>query len=138
MQTIDDANKRLSELTAQISTLIRTLSLGVLAIVWLFLSGSSDVSHLARSVSEWELIAVAFLSILAISFDLLQYVAGYMAVALACELAKQNNKKEVTYPNNRYRKARFGFFYAKIVVAVGGALWLLVMLASAVVANFTR
>src|SRR5690348_338409 len=117
MPTIDDANKRLSKLTAQISVLIRTLSLGVLAIAWLFLSGSSEVSRLSGSVPEWKLIAVAFLSILAIAFDLLQYVAGYIAVALACELARQTNKKEIIYPNNRYRKARFFFFYAKIIVA---------------------
>lgn len=132
MPTISEANQRLNDLSAQISTLTRTVSLGVLALAWLFLSRSPEVSGLPSSVSKGSMLIVAILSVLAISFDLLQYVMGYRNVDLARKVAKENKKDEVTYPNDVYRKARFLFFYAKIWLTVVAALWLIIVLAIAI------
>jgi len=78
------------------------------------------------------MLAIAILSILAISFDLLQYVMGYRNVDLARKIAKKNNKNEFTYPDDVYRKARFCFFYAKIWLTIIAALWLVIVLAIAI------
>jgi hypothetical protein len=132
MPTISEANQRLSDLTAQISTLTRTVSLGVLALAWLFLSRSQEVSGLPSSVSNGNMLAIAALSILAISFDLLQYVMGYRNVDLARKSAQKNSKDQFKYPNDIYRKARFLFFYAKICFTVIAALWMVIVLAFAI------
>lgn len=75
---------------------------------------------------------IAALSILAISFDLLQYVMGYRNVDLARRIAKKNNEDQFKYPNDIYRKARFLFFYAKIYLTIIAALWLVIVLALAI------
>lgn len=133
MPTIENANDRLNNLTAQISTLTRTVSLGVLAVAWLFLSRSSEISGIPDVVSKQKMLVIAACSILAISFDLLQYVMGYLNVYFAKKNAKRKNV-EVMYPKNVFRKARFFFFYAKICITVIAAIWMVIILAIAVTA----
>ncbi len=55
----------IQELSSQISTLIRTLALGVLATSWIFLVGGRDAPELINSVPKHQVMVVAALCIMA-------------------------------------------------------------------------
>jgi len=136
METRDDAKKNLDTLSGQISTLVRTLALGVLAVVWLFLSGSKEGAPILGQVPGWQLVSIAALAILAILSDLLQYVFAYKLVLRARQTALAADSEEVDYPDeDGYKKARFAFFRIKFWFALVAAAWLVVALAVAVIAN---
>lgn len=139
METLADAKKNLDTLSGQISTLVRTVALGVLAVVWLFLSGSKEAAPILGQVPGWQLVSIAGLSILAILSDLLQYVFAYKQVLRARETALAAESKEVDYPStDGYKKARFAFFRIKFWLTLVAAAWLVAALAFAVVANLAN
>jgi|SRR6185312_2604154 len=135
METLDDAKRSLDALSGQISTLVRTVALGVLAVVWLFLSGSKEAAPILGEVPAWQLVSIAALSILVILFDLLQYVCAFEQVKRARQAARLTEKTTVEYPDDAYRKARFAFFRAKFWVAMIAAAWLIYALARPVIAH---
>lgn len=136
METLDDTKKSLDTLSGQISTLVRTLALGVLAVVWLFLSGSREAAPILGQVAGWQLVSIAGLSILAILSDLLQYVFAYKQVLRARKAAQTAKKEEVEYSDqDGYRKVRFACFRLKFWLTLLAAAWLVGALGFAVVAN---
>lgn len=135
METLDDNKKNLDTLSGQISTLVRTAALGVLAVVWLFLSGSKGAAPILGEVPAWQLVSIAALSILAILFDLLQYVCAYEQIKRARHAARAADKPTIEYTDDAYRKARFAFFRAKFWVTMIAAVWLIYALARPVIAH---
>ncbi|GLQ94466.1 hypothetical protein [Dyella acidisoli] len=128
MATLKEASQRLDLLSTQISTQVRTVALGVLAVAWLFISGSKDSPTLLAKISEWELVTIAFLSLLALAFDLLQYFVGYFVDYRAYKKARalknaDNPSPTVKFPKNPLRHF---FFYTKQMLAIVAAGWLAV------------
>lgn len=121
MATRAQAAAKKKELSGQISTLIRTLSLSVLAVAWLFLSGNESDLPLIREVSTSSMMYVASLCIMAIGLDLVQYIAGYRQVAKDYQEAKKSGSQVVTYSESSIRNFAFP---AKIIFALFAASWL--------------
>jgi hypothetical protein len=128
MATLKEASQRLDLLSTQISTQVRTISLGVLAVTWLFISGSKDSPALLGKIPKWELVTVACLCLIALVLDMAQYCIAFYKVRKAYDATRAsktdtNPDPKVTYPKDNWRNR---FFYAKQVFAGGGALWLVV------------
>lgn len=127
MATLQEAAKKKKELSRQISTLIRTLALSVLAVAWIFLSRNKEVSELIAVVPQSHMMFIAALCIIAIAFDLIQYIAGYIQVSRDYDLAKNSNAENsiVVYEKSTLREFSFR---AKIVFTIIAACWLVAML----------
>jgi hypothetical protein len=125
--------ERLDFASDRLSTQIRTLALGVLALIWLFLSGSKDVADLRLSASNKQLLAIAGLCITALLIDAAQYWASYLSSNAVRKEAEEKNHKEAEYDETSLlRRLQQGCFWAKQVAAVLATAWLLVILAIAV------
>lgn len=125
MPTLEDAKKKLDELSAQVSTIVRTVAAGVLAVVWLFLSGDADSPPLLSAVPAWLMVVIALLAISAITFDLLQYVVAYDQVRSARTAAKDAKQNEVNYSRSPLKVWRYRFYRWKYYAAVASAALLI-------------
>lgn len=135
MPNLDDAKKKLDELSAQVSTIVRTVAAGVLAIVWLFLSGDSASPPLLSAVPAWLMVFIALLAISSITCDLLQYVMAYEQVSKARTDAKKAGLTEVDYSDSRLKNWRYGFYVWKYYLAVASAILLVATVGWAVLAD---
>lgn len=110
----------------RLSTQIRTLTLGVLALVWLFLSGGKDVSALKLGASNEPLLAIAALCVLTLLIDAAQYWASYLSSNAVRREAESENRSEAEYnETSRLRRLQQGCFWAKQISAVLATAWLL-------------
>jgi hypothetical protein len=115
--------------SGHISTQIRTLTLGVLALVWLFLSGSSDVAAVKLRATNRSLLAIAALCILTLLIDLLQYWAFYLSSNAVRRRAESQDQKEAEYDETSFmRRLQQGCFWAKQITAILVVAWLLLIL----------
>lgn len=121
---LSEVRQDLHDVTDQISTQVRTITLGVLAVAWLGLSGAGKIEALNLGPT-WQLTAIAGLCIVTLFADLVQYGAGYSLVKgtlLAAERAKQS---ETSYNTSDWRYAvRIRAFELKQWLAAASALWL--------------
>ena len=129
MATRAEASEKMRALSGQISTLIRTISLSVLAVSWLFLSGSKDASSLISVVPKSQMLVIAILSVLALALDLVQYMAAYRQVS--GDYHKVSDEEKVIYSDSIVRNFTF---YAKQYVALIAAAWLVGLMFWAIVA----
>lgn len=135
MPNLDDAKEKLDELSAQVSTIVRTVAAGVLAIVWLFLSGDSNSPPLLSAVPAWLMAVIALLAIASITFDLAQYVTAYEQVRQARTAAKKAGLNEVNYSDTPLKDWRYRFYKWKYYVAIASAVLLIVSVGWAVLAD---
>jgi len=113
----------------RLSTQIRTLTLGVLALVWLFLSGSKDVPALKLGGTNLPLLAIAALCILTLLIDAVQYWAYYLSSNAVRREAEDNNEKVAEYDETSFlRRLQQGCFWAKQITSVLATAWLLLIL----------
>jgi len=122
-----DYNKRLDELTSKISEIVRSSSLGLIAVAWLGLSATKDSSGLVLSLDDSWLMTGAALALIALFLDFSQYVAGYFAV-----LGDKKSKLRSTHRKSVARSIRFLCFYGKMFVAGLSSLVIIVAVSSAV------
>ena len=116
-------------LSDRISTQARSIALGIVALVWALLTNGDD-SKLGILVTERRvLIWLAFLSILALVFDYLQYVSGYWDTCRVLSKAEDRGEEEAVF-NKRslFRRLRNFFFYVKQVVVMLAACGMCVLL----------
>ena len=125
MATRKEAAEKKKELSCQISTLIRTLSLSVLAVAWLFLAGNKDVPAIVQLMPKNHTVTIAALCVLAIAFDLIQYLAGYLQVSKDYAVAKAAQSEDVVYSESVVRSFAFR---AKIFLCLVASAWLVAML----------
>ena len=107
-----DYNKRLNELTSKISDIVRSSSLGLIAVAWLGLSATSDSSAVVRSLDQDWLMSGAAFALIALLLDFLQYVSGYFAV-----LGDKTSSLRSPHRKSAARTIRFVCFYGKMFVA---------------------
>jgi hypothetical protein len=113
----------------RISTQVRTLAVGVLAVVWLFLSGSKDVAALNLSAGKRQLLTVAGLCVLTLLIDAVHYVASYLSSNAVRKAAEKANKTEAEYDvNSAMRRVQETCFWAKQITSVLATAWLLVII----------
>lgn len=128
------------EISGQISNLARTLALGVLAITWLILSGAKDAPEVVKAIPKWEAMFIAALCVVALIFDMSQYIAAYYQLEADLKRASKleaNKKKGIELKDHVYRRSQFRkkAFRIKVVVAGVAALWLVGVLAWAAISN---
>ena len=131
--SLKDVGTALDALSDRISTQVRTLSIGVLAIAWLFLSKGKDVPQLSISHHEVQLAGIALFTIVAIVLDLAQYQVGYIYSIKLLRKAENANASSLSYDKNHplYR-ARIAFFLIKQFSVCISAIWLIFLLAWAI------
>jgi hypothetical protein len=113
----------------RLSTQVRQLALGTLALVWALFVGNEKLSV---SIDEVWLIRIGFLAILTMAFDLFQYIAAFAASRRAWENLRKGGDGKYS---RRWisRRLRSGFFYAKLAACLLTVVLLLVVLGSAAV-----
>lgn len=132
-RTTKEIYAELDFLTDRLSTQIRTLALGVLAVVWLFLAGLKDAPALKLASSTRPLVGIGLLCIVGILFDYLQYLFGYWATLDAKRRAEASATKTASYDYDDWRwRGRMWCFRLKQVVTVGASVWLLTLILAAV------
>jgi hypothetical protein len=121
--------EQLDFLTDRISTQVRTVSLGVLALTWGLIVGESGA---AKSVSQqWKthLVGIGALAILVMFLDFLQYVAGYWNILKLREKMNKCGLEEAPYDEKALSwRLRLLLFYTKQCVLVVAVMWLLYVL----------
>lgn len=111
--------------TDRLSTQIRTLTFGILALVWLFLSGSKDVPALQLG-SKRQLLGVALLCVLTLFIDVVQYWSSYMSSNDVRKTTEERNEKEAAYDETSIlRRLQRGCFWVKQVTALLATVWFL-------------
>lgn len=121
--------EQLNAVTDKISTQVRSVALGVLALSWGLFIGESEVAKSVASQLKWHLLLVGAAAVLVMFLDFLQYVSGYLNVrALLAQMEqKKVDEGQYDYGSRTYRLRLF-FFGAKQVVLAVTVLWLLVVL----------
>jgi hypothetical protein len=112
----------------------RTLTVGVLALVWLFLSGAKDVAALRLIAGKKQLLALAGLCVLTFVIESVQYFASYISSNAVRKEAEDRNQKEAAYDeSSRIRLLQLGCFWTKQIIAALAAGWLLLILTLSIV-----
>jgi hypothetical protein len=106
--SLDDLAKELDTYSTAISTQLRTINLGVLGLTWLLLLRAGDVSKLAQQLPARALLGIAVTSLLALVFDLVQYLLAESAVNRAYDNAARSESRTAAYDEKwlAYRGAR--------------------------------
>lgn len=137
MTTRAEARQRLDAISAQISTLVRTLAIGVLAIVWLVLSGDKSAAPIFLYLSVWQLVAIAILCLCSIALDLSQYLVGYSQELSAYKSADASTDK-ISYDKQSWQYSlRESFFWLKQALCLIAAAWLVIALGAALISDLS-
>ncbi|WP_369348247.1 hypothetical protein, partial [Stenotrophomonas sp. JAG2] len=118
-----------------VTSQVRSISLGVLALVWLFLSEAQQALSSKFSVYTEELLFIAALCVCALIFDFSQSLAALGEIALtASEAEKAADGDDYGYVKGGWlRRVSTCFFLAKAVFALGAGIWIVVLLAMGLV-----
>lgn len=103
MASFAEAAEKKRALSGQISSIVRTLALGVLAVTWLFLSGGKDAPAMVSLVPKAVMLIIAALCVFSLALDLLQYMAAYSQLTADCDAAKKSKAEKVTYHQDDVR-----------------------------------
>lgn len=130
MPRITEIIEELRFISDRISTQVRTLALGLLAISWAILVGDSTFLHRLSEGLGRSLLLIAALSVLVLLLDFLQYVTAYIYVDKVRREAEAGDLAEIDYPTtSSMRSLRSLFFWAKQSVLVATVVLFLIILA---------
>ena len=128
MQTKEDLVKELNWLTDKISSQVWTLNLGTLATTWSLLIAAGSVEKLR--IGPGNAIPIMFFCIVAMLFELGQYLAGYFNAKSILDRLESSGQSEFEYDKSApLYVARKWFFCGKIALTLVAAIWLVVILA---------
>jgi hypothetical protein len=132
MPTIEKICEDLEVLSGKISDLTRTISLSVLALVWLFIAGGEGAPTLRSSPNSGLLLLAGLFVLLSLLSDYLQFVFGYANSKEVLEIAEASDSRQAKYNEKSvlYR-ARAVLFWLKQLFALSA---LGVLLAAVLVA----
>lgn len=129
MPKIAEVVEELRFISDRISTQVRTLALGLLAISWAILVGDSSFLKQLSEQFGRNLLLIAAMSIFVLLLDFLQYVAAYAYVDGVRKKAESQGKAETDYPTGGlWRGLRSLFFWTKQAVLVVTLVWFLTVL----------
>ncbi len=130
MPEIKEIIEELRFISDRLSTQVRMVALGLLAITWTILVGESSF---LRKLSEGlgrSLLLVAVLSIFVLLVDFLQYVIGYIYVDKTRKAAEAKGLMEIDYdPGSLLLRSRFILFWTKQFALVVTLVFFLAVLA---------
>ncbi len=124
-QIVEDLNW----ITDRLSTQVRTVALGVLALAWGLLLGDkdpakSDVLHL-----KWHLMGIGGVCVLVLVLDYLQYVAGYAETRGLLKTMESEKKENGQYdPKKLSYRLRGAFFALKQWTLAAAIVWMSITL----------
>jgi len=121
--------ERLVLVSDRISTQVRTLAIGVLAILWALWTAESVAARNISAYVGWQVFGIALIAVLTLLSDFLQYVSGYLSTArLRRKMEAQNlNKASIDYSAPFYICQDI-FFYTKQMLAATCTIWLVIVL----------
>jgi len=123
MATLKETYTELQFLSDRISTQVRWLAAGVIALVWMFLAGGKNSPSLPLPPNRDVLLTAAWLAIVALLLDYMHYIFGYASTMLSLKKVEDAGGKEVTYDyTSRMYRMRVFFFWAKQIVAVSAVV----------------
>lgn len=120
-----------------LSTQTRTIALGVLAVVWLLVGGTQQVLADKFSCYGTPLLWIAFVCVVALFLDFMQYVFTLIETDIAVKAAwKATKAAEAGYDEgNIFRRLSTSCFVAKLLATGLAALWVLTIMLSALSAS---
>ena len=134
MPSVDKICEDLEVLSGKISDLTRTISLSVLALVWLFIAGGANAPILRAMPNHGLLLLAGFLVLLSLLSDYLQFVAGYASSKELLGVAETSENKQAKYNTSSFwYRARALCFWLKQGFALASLIVLLVAVGAAVV-----
>jgi hypothetical protein len=125
MASIELIRGDLDSMSERISESSRTISLGVLALVWLFIAGGDETPILSITPSQALLMVSGALVLLSLLSDYLQYFFGYLNSKDVLAEAEASTEKEAKYQtDSKLYQARALAFWLKQVLSVGALITL--------------
>lgn len=129
MPTKPEVIGQLDFLSDRISTQVRTVSLGVLALTWGLLIGESESARALSRQWKTNLIGIGGTAIVAMFLDFLQYAAGFRDNFKLRAKMNEASLTEADYDEKALTwRLRLLFFRAKQWVLAFAVLWLLYVL----------
>lgn len=121
---VAEISAELEFLSDRISSQVRSLGFGMIALVWALLTGLKDTSLVIGAGQRRELLGIALLAVLAMVIDFLQYLLGYRDTIRILRGAEKNKQKEAAYDaTSALYRARSTCFWLKQVVVLLGVSW---------------
>lgn len=129
MPTLKEVIEDLNWLCDRISTQVRTMSIGLLAITWGLLIGKPEITQPLPLWLKKNLLAIGILALVVMLSDFLQYFVGFWVVdSLRKSMeAKKQTEAEYDYGTIPYKLREF-FFWAKLVLVVIACIWFLAVI----------
>jgi len=120
---------QMKSLSDRISTQVRTIALGLLALTWGLLIGESEAAAAFSGESRHSLILIGGIAIITMCFDFLQYLFGYRnTYALLKEMEREGKEKGQYRTADWAYKLRSVFFVAKQISLGVAVVWFIVNL----------
>ena len=129
MPTLKEVIEDLNWLCDRISTQVRTMSIGLLAITWGLLIGKPEISQPLPLWLKKNLLAIGILTLVVMLSDFLQYFFGLLVVdSLRKSMEKmKQTEAEYDYGTITYRLRKL-FFWVKLVLVVIACIWFLAVI----------
>ena len=129
MSVLDDIYKELDWLTDRLSTEVRTVALGVLAVAWGLLMSDKGPTQEVAQQRKWHLLFIGGGCVLVLFLDYLQYFAGYINTSEVRKSYEKDPPVQTTYQSKKvsWFFRRF-FFVAKQVALAAVVIWLMIVL----------
>jgi hypothetical protein len=132
MPSVEKICEDLEVLSGKISDLTRTISLSVLALVWLFIAGGDDAPTFRSSPNGGFLLLSGLLVLLSLLSDYLQFVFGYANSKEVLSVAEASEARQAKYnPRSALYRARLLLFWLKQLFALSALVALLMAVISA-------
>ena len=129
MPEINEIVEELGFISDRLSTQVRMIAIGLLAVTWaIFVGESSFLRKLAEGLGK-SLLIVSALSVLVLLVDFLQYVTGYVFVRRTLKAAEAQGLNKIEYDSESpLFKVRSIFFWTKqFILILTIALFLVVL-----------
>ena len=120
MPTLQDVYDRLHFVSDRLSSQVRLVALGVLALSWGLLIGESKTATEVAETSKDGLLFVGGLAILTMFFDFLQYVCSYLDANRVKKEGEDSHSDEVLYDATKwtYRWQNIMFWSKQVLLSV--------------------
>ena len=132
MPSVEKICEDLEVLSGKIGDLTRTISLSVLALVWLFIAGGDNTPVLASQPNMTLLLISATFVLLSLLSDYFQFVAGYANSKEVLEVAEKTESRSAKYNDRSFLyRARSFLFWLKQIFALAALISLFAAVLSA-------
>ncbi len=129
MPTLKEVIEDLNWICDRISTQVRTMSIGLLAITWGLLIGKPEISQPLPLWLKKNLLAIGILALVAMFSDFLQYFFGFWVVDNLRKSMEDKKQAEAEYDYGAISYKLRGFFFCvKLILVVIACIWFLAVI----------